>query len=369
MEMNGVQEPEQLGFSSAGLERAYGILERVVNRGELLGAALQVSRGGVALPVACFGRRELRSEGAAVVEDTIFLVASITKPIVCAAVVKLIEQGLLCLDDPVVDYIPEFAQGGKETVTVRHLLTHTSGLPDMVPENHVYRAAHRPLADFVTRICELELLFAPGTRISYQSAGIAILGEVVERLVGCSLSEVLREAFFDPLELADTSLGRCEDRRAREAEIRLPEMSDSGGPGSDWHWNSEYWRNFAAPWGGLLTTAGELTALCQVFLQHGELNGVRVLSKAAVAAMTRDQTAVMATLPRAEKERQRWGLGWRFQDGDLTSRQAFGHGGATGTGAWIDPETQVTCVLLTNDPVGVGSLRPRISNAVAAAVL
>ena len=78
-------------------------------------------------------------------------------------------------------------------------------------------------------------------------------------------------------------------------------MSDSGGPGSDWHWNSEYWRNFAAPWGGLLTTAGELTALCQVFLQHGELNGVRVLSKAAVAAMTRDQTTVMATLPRAER--------------------------------------------------------------------
>lgn len=187
--------------------------------------------------------------------------------------------------------------------------------------------------------------------------------------MGRALPETLREMFFDPLQLADTSLGRLEDRRERESEIRLPAQSDSGGDGTDWHWNSDYWRNFAAPWGGMLTTAAELTALCQVFLNGGELTGVRVLSKASVAAMTRDQTEAMASLSAAEKLGKRWGLGWRLREDDFTSRRAFGHGGATGTDAWVDPETEVTHVLLTNDPAGVGPLRARVSNAVAAAVL
>jgi len=367
------QDFKSVGFCEAGMQRAYGLLQAAVDSGELLGAVLQVSRSGTALPVACFGKRQLAQDGAAVVEDTIFLIASITKPIVCAAVVQLVEQGRLRLDELVADIVPEFAEGGKESVTVRHLLTHTSGLPDMIPENHAFRAAHEPLAAFVARICELDLLFAPGTRISYQSCGIAMLGEIAERLQGRPLPQVLRSAFFEPLGLEDTALGRLEDRRQREAKIRLPPTSDSGGDGTDWHWNSDYWRNFAAPWGGMLTTAAELTALCQVFLLGGQVNGTRVLSKAAVQAMTQDQTAVMYSLPESERSRQRRGLGWQLTNGslygDLTSRNTFGHGGATGTVAWMDPQTEVTFVLLTNDPVGVGRLRPTVSNAVAAAVV
>ena len=197
--MKIVPKPEAIGFSEQGLQCAHGILQEAVDRDELMGGVLQVSRGGSALPVACFGRRELREGGAAVSADTIFLIASITKPIACAAVVKLIEQGRLCLDDPVAQHVPEFGQRGKERVTIRHLLTHTSGLPDMLPENHALRAAHKPLAEFVLRICELDLLFEPGTKVSYQSMGIAMLGEVVERLMGRALPESLREMFFDPL--------------------------------------------------------------------------------------------------------------------------------------------------------------------------
>jgi CubicO group peptidase (beta-lactamase class C family) len=172
--MNASQNFESVGFCEVGMQRAYGLLQAAVDNDELLGAVLQVSRGGTALPVACFGKRQV--DGAAVVEDTIFLIASITKPIVCAAAVQLIEQGRLCLDDPVINVVPEFGACGKEGVTIRHLLTHTSGLPDMVPENHAFRAAHKPLAAFVARICELDLLFEPGTQISYQSCGIAMLG-------------------------------------------------------------------------------------------------------------------------------------------------------------------------------------------------
>ena len=367
--MEALGDLEAVGFSAEGIRVAHGLLADAVDAGDLLGGVLQVSRGGSVLPVHCFGLREATEGGRAVEADTIFLIASITKPIVCAAVVKLIEEGRLCLDDRVVQYVPEFADKGKEEVKVRHLLTHTSGLPDMIPENYAFRAAHKPLSDFVVRICELGLLFVPGTRISYQSAGIAILGEIVERLVGAHLPEVLRQWFFAPLGLVDTSLGRQEDRKDREAEIRLPTQSDSGGGGTDWHWNSDYWRNYAAPWGGMLTTAAELTVLAQAFLSGGMIDRVRVLSRAGVAAMTRDQTTEMASLPQIEKSGQRWGLGWRLGEGELWSPGSFGHGGATGTQMWVDPQSEVTCVLLTNDPQGALALRPKVANAVAAAAL
>ncbi|MDP6039126.1 MAG: serine hydrolase, partial [Candidatus Latescibacteria bacterium] len=145
-----------------------------------------------------------------------------------------------------------------------------------------------------------------------------------------------------------------------------------GGGGTDWDWNSDYWRNFGAPWGGLFTTASDLTTLCQAFLFGGEVNETRVLSKATVRSMTGDQTSVMPDLPESEKSRQRWGLGWRLSDvslySDLVSPDTFGHSGATGTVAWMDPTTEVTCVILTNDPTGARSVRPGVSDAVAAAV-
>ncbi|MDP6039671.1 MAG: serine hydrolase domain-containing protein, partial [Candidatus Latescibacteria bacterium] len=175
---------EEIGFSSEGYQQACNILQSAVDANELMGGVLQVSRGGPALPVFCCGRRELSQGVASVVADTIFLIASITKPIVCASVVKLIEQGQVRLDDRVVYFVPEFGNRGKDAVTVRHLLTHTSGLPDMLPENHGLRAKHTPLSEFVAQMCDLDLLFEPGTRISYQSCGIAILGEIVERLEG-----------------------------------------------------------------------------------------------------------------------------------------------------------------------------------------
>jgi len=363
----------QVGFSEAAIRHAYSLLQAAVDNGQLMGAVLQVARGGTALPVAYFGKRQQTADGADVTADTIFLIASITKPIVCAAVIKLLEQGRLSLNDRAADIVPEFGNRDKEDITLRHLLTHTSGLPDMVPENHALRTAHQPLSEFVKRIYELDLLFTPGTRISYQSCGIAILGEIVERLEGRPLPDVLRTHFFDPLGLNDTSLGRQENLEERESEIRLPQTSDGGGAGTDWHWNSVYWRRFCAPWGGMLTTAADLTVLCQTFLYGGEANDTRILSKAAVAVMTRDQTSSMGTLPESEKHHQRWGLGWRLSDGalygDLTSPDTFGHGGATGTIAWADPQTEVTFVLLTNDPLGAARLRSVVSNAVAAAVL
>lgn len=366
--------PEQIGISAGGFQAACGILEEAVVRGELMGAALQVSRGGAALRPACFGRRTLDPGGPPVAPDTVFLIASITKPIVAAAVMLLVEQGKVCLDDPVTAFVPEFGQAGKEGVQVRHLLTHTSGLPDMLPENLALRAEHAPLDVFIQHICKGKLLFRPGTRISYQSCGIAMLGEIVRRVEAMPVRAFLRRAFFEPLGLEDTSLGRP-DRNPRDSDVKIHGGEYGAADAVSWNWNSDYWRGFGAPWGGLLTTAAEMTALCQAFLYKGALNGTRILSPATVSAMTADQTSSMPDLNRADRLRQRWGLGWRVRDrvcsifGDLTSDATFGHEGATGTVAWVDPETETTCVLFTNDPNGAASLRPRVGNAVAAAVM
>ena len=365
--------PEQIGISAEGMKAACGILEEAVIRGELMGAALQVSRGGVALQPACFGRRTLDSGGPRVEPDTVFLIASITKPIVAAALMLLVERGKVCLDDPVTAHVPEFGQVGKQNVLVRHLLTHTSGLPDMLPENLALRAEHAPLDVFIQRICKVELLFDPGTRISYQSCGIAMLGEIVQRIEATPVRDFLRRAFFEPLGFVDTSLGRPE-RNSRDSDVKIHGGEYGAADALSWNWNSEYWRGFGAPWGGLLTTTVEMTALCQAFLYEGALNGTRILSPATVSAMTTDQTSAMPELSRTDRFGQRWGLGWRLRDrvssifADLTSDATFGHEGATGTVAWVDPATETTCVLFTNDPQGAASLRPRVGNAIAAAV-
>ena len=287
-------KPEEIGLSAEGMQNAHAILTEAVQSGALMGAALQVSRDGVALAPACFGRRQLDPDGAPVDPETVFLVASITKPIVAAGAMLLVERGRICLDDLVARLVKGFGKQAKGEVQVRHLLTHTSGLPDMLEENLDLRAELAPLDVFVERICRVKLLFRPGTRISYQSCGIAMLGEIVRRVEGVPIREWLSREIFGPLGLADTSLGMQEDRRDRISDVKIPGESFEYGAdeATNWNWNSDYWRNFGAPWGGMFTTVQEMTALLQLFLCGGELAGTRVLAPGTVAAMTSGRAAI-----------------------------------------------------------------------------
>jgi CubicO group peptidase (beta-lactamase class C family) len=374
--METTEDAADLGIAREAIARAAGILEEAVARGDLMGAALQVSRNGLSLAPKCFGRRALEADGPAVEPDTIFLVASVTKPIVAAAAALLIERGRISLDDTVAELVPEFGQNGKQAVQVRHLLTHTSGLPDMLEENLDLRAQHAHLDTFVERICRTKLLFEPGTRISYQSTGIAMLGEIVKRVEGMPIRAFLKRAFFEPLGLRDTSLGMQPDRRGRMSQVKIPggefEYGARGAP--DWNWNSDYWLNFGAPWGGMLTTVGDMTTLCRLFLNDGRVGETRILSPPTVRAMTTDQTSHLPGIPESDRLARRWGLGWRLKDrassvfGDFVSDATFGHEGATGTVVWMDPETATSFVLFTNDPRGAAPLRPCVSNAIAAGV-
>lgn len=313
-------------------------------------------------------------------DDAIFLVASITKPIVAMAALQLMERGLITLADRVVDFIPEFGREAKYGIELRHLLTHTSGLPDMLTDNIELRKAHATLGRFVERTCEEPLAFPPGRGVQYQSMGFAILGEIIARMSGRSCAMVLRDEILKPLEMKDTSLGAPDDwfDGANPVIARVPQavVPESQIGGVDWNWNSRYWRQLGAPWGGLLTSASDLARFAQFMLRVGTTpGGERLLSPAAIRAATRNQLECMRDVPEIERRCRPWGLGWRLDwpahsanFGDLLGPRTYGHWGATGTVLWIDPDAGTFGLILTTLPQEPsGRFLARLSNSIAAA--
>lgn len=148
-----------------------------------------------------------RAFGRAHDPDDVFLLASITKPMTAIGIMILADGGQLALSDPVHKYIPEFTGGDRQLVTIRHLLTHTSGLPDQLAENVELRKRHAGLKEFVAATCRTPLLFKPGTEVKYQSMGLLLAAEVAERVTKRPFRDFLRDELFRPAGMTKTSLG------------------------------------------------------------------------------------------------------------------------------------------------------------------
>ncbi len=309
-----------------------------------------------------------------------FLVASLTKPFVAMAVMMLVEQGRLALNERVVELIPEFDAPPKRPMIVRHLLTHSSGLPDMLPNNRALREANAPLESFLEGTLAVTLDFPPGRGVQYQSMGFLLLAEIVVRVSGLSCSEFLRTHIFEPLGMADTSLGAPDDwfdgeapRTDRIAEVAVPPEQQGH---ENWNWNSRYWRQLGAPWGGLLTTPRDLAMFCRMMLAGGVNGDDRLFSSATIAAATTNQLGSLREVPEADRRARAWGFGWRMNwpahaasYGDLLGPRTFGHWGATGTMFWMDPDRDAAAVILSTQPFEQsGSHLGRLSNAIAAAL-
>ena len=339
-----------------------------------MGAAVQVGREDRFLNPRVFGKRGLEPDSPAVEQDTIFLVASVTKPVVATAVMMLIERGELSLDDLVSKIVPEFSGRCKEKVSVRGLLTHTSGLPDMLPENRELRIRHASLNEFLEKIYTTPLLFEPETNLSYSSTGIAVLGEIVKRLSGKPLPEFLDKELFKPLGMSDTSLGVDWCKVDRVSQVYIKPDNPNGGPNDDYNWNSAYWRSLSTPWGGMFSTVSDLSKLLLIFLNEGKIGDQMIISPRTVKLMTSSQTNSMPHIPDDVKVSYSWGLGWTLKSphnswfGDLVSPATFGHLGATGCLAWADPEEHLTCALLTNGSTEVYRLLSMFSNSLVASV-
>lgn len=369
---------EQCGLDPARWNAALAMVRDWCDRDVVPAAGLLVARNGHTPGPQLFGRQRVAANSPKVRPDAIFLIASITKPVVAMGVLRLIEQGHLTLNDRVTDFLPEFGKGGKYGTTIRHLLTHTSGLPDMLPNNIELRKQHAPRSAFVAGTCELTPDFPAGRSVQYQSMGIAVLGAIIEKISGLSCGQFLRREFFDPLGMQDTQLGAPDQwfegmnpTAERIAEIRLP-PEQAAAP--DWNWNSRYWRQFGAPWGGLLTTPWDLGQFAQLMLTAGRSGEKNLLAPATVVEATRNQLAPMKDVPDEERRFRPWGFGWRLQwanhsnsFGDLVSPATFGHWGATGTLLWIDPESNAFAIVLTTQPLGDQQAPfQRLSNAIVA---
>jgi CubicO group peptidase (beta-lactamase class C family) len=326
----------------ARLQNAFDIVARQVGRGDVPSAVLAVAKRAGLVRVEAFSGAD------AATTDSIYLLASISKPITATAVMQLVERGLLVLSAPVQRYLPEFVappvsvgQPGAEAVTCWHLLTHTSGVVDMEPE---LLSRERPDRERLLQIaCTSPLRFVPGTRFEYNSLSFALLGEVTARLAGRDYPEVLAAELFGPLGMRDSGFEPPD--RARAMSSHFP-----GIPDEHQALAMSYFSSLQAPGGGLWGTAGDVATFGRAMLRGGELDGVRVLGRRFVELMTREQTAGLredGTPPRDPH----YGLGWGLPGlvGDLpASPRAFEHGGATGPRLLVDPEADLVVVYLTN---------------------
>jgi beta-lactamase class C len=318
---------------------AEAILEKAVASGQLRAAVLRVEQNGQPFERA-FGLAK---------PDSPFLIASITKPMTATAAMILADRGLLKLEDPVAKFFPTFTPGGRDKITLRHCLTHTSGLPDMLPDNNALRQRHAPLSDFVNGALTTPLLFTPGARTSYQSMGILLAAAIIEKIARQPLPQFLKAELFQPLRMTATNLGN----NPNGVKIQVEHADPPGGTPetASWDWNSPYWRGLAAPWGGAHSTAADITKLLHAFLHP---TGTPVKKETARRMTTNQNTGL-------DKP---YGIGWAIVP------PGFGHGGSTGTSCWADPAKDATFVLLTSLPAKV-SQKPIIdpvANAIRAAL-
>ena len=365
---------EQLNLDPDRLQAAYDLLDEWTSGPDRVvpGGAILVGRNGKTLAPRFFGFQGPEPDAEPIRRDGMFLMASISKPITYLAALTLVERGLLNLSDPVTRYIPDFAAHHKEQTLVLHLFTHTSGLPDMLENNVELRRQHAPLAKFIQgAIRDTVPLFPPGTDYSYQSMGTLIVAELIQRISGLSIHEFLRREIFAPLKLESTALGSRGLDRRRLVRVQTPEYQAD----SDFGWNSPYWQELGAPWGGMFSTPEDFAVICQWMLNSGWYDGTRLLSSWTIQQMTTNRLDDQPDLPEAVRRAKPWGLGWQMNHpgtsgswSDSLDRHVFGHTGATGTMVWIDRQRDGFCILLTT---GQRSRAPwrlvQLSNAIASA--
>jgi len=288
--------------------------------------------------------RYLRAFGEAEA-DSKFLIASIAKPMTAAGVMWLVDRGKLKMEDPVSKFIPEFKIGERSAMRVSHLLSHTCGLPDMLPQNTDLRKRNAPLEDYTTLALTTSLLFTPGTKWSYSSTGILIASEIAQRIDGRPIAKLLEEELFSPLGMKNTTLGlgrfKVSELIRSQTEYAPGDLGGSQGA-PNWDWNSGYWRGLGAPWGGAHSSAADVAKFLQSFLHPDG----KPLQKQSCRRMVVNQNPVGV---------QPYGVGWSVgaRLGAGVSENSFGHGGSTGTLCWADPDKDRVFVLLTSLPDAV----------------
>jgi CubicO group peptidase (beta-lactamase class C family) len=294
-----------------------------------------------------------RAFGKAASADAMFLLGSISKPINVAAVMTLFDGGEFRLDDRVRKFLPTFTGEGRDAVTIRHLLTHSSGLPDQLANNNDLRKRHAPLSEFAKEAIRTRLSFVAGTQYQYSSMGILLAARIAEEISKKDISTLVDRAVFQPLGMKHSAQGlgrfQSEEMVACQMEGAAPESGAGDPQAKEWDWNSPYWRKLGAPWGGTHASAPDVATFLDEFL------GARgKIVKPETARLMVENHNPAGFTPR--------GLGFvvgKAAGSSGCSERTFGHTGSTGTLCWADPETETICVVLTSLPRRGAKRHPR----------
>lgn len=370
--------PVLAGMDASHFSYADSLIYDAIDRGETPGAVLIVIRDSLVVYRKAYGWMETQPQQVPMAPNTLFDLASLTKPIATAtAVMKLLEQGQLRLSDRISVHVPEFERyyGGRVALTdqprVVDLLTHTANFPFYLPVQQIKRLYGEHTADSVmTWISEIPFRTRPNADFVYSCPSFLALQKVVENITGHDLDTYTRTHIFEPLGMHETMYLPP----ASLAQRIAPTSYSPGGEVLRGVVHDPVARELMdgiSGNAGLFSTADDLAIYAAMMLNGGAINGVRVLSPATVRAMTR--------LPEHAPENGRllgWDLSSRFSSnrGDLPGRNTYGHTGYTGTSIIIDPDARTALVLLTNrvypdDRGNVVDLRAKIANVVAASVV
>jgi CubicO group peptidase (beta-lactamase class C family) len=357
-------KPEAVGLDAAKLNRIDAAVQEGIQRHQLPGAVVLVTRGGKVAFRKAYGLRSLQPTETPMSVDTVFDLASLTKPIATAtSIMILLERGKLKLTDKVADYFPGFGANGKGQITVEHLLLHTSGL---IPDNPLSDYNDGPEKAF-QRINRLKVLTEPGVKFSYSDVNYIVLGRLVERLSSEPLDVFSRKNVFEPLGLRQTMFKPSDSLARRAAPTEKREGHWMQG---EVHDPRSFMLGGVAGHAGLFSTADDLAVYAQMLLDGGAFNGKRILDPATVRLMT---------TPRPVPGGKR-ALGWDVQTayssnrGELFSADSFGHTGFTGTSVWIDPANRMAVIFLSNrvHPDGKGNinrLRGQVATLAAGSIM
>ena len=371
------EAPEQVGFSSARLETLASVVRRDVERRLIPGAVVLLARGGRVGFAEAFGFQD-RDAGIPMALGSVFRIASMTKPMTSVAAMMLSEEGRLEIAAPVAQYLPEFSDmtvgvervKARRTMTVQDLLRHTSGLTYAqfgdTPVQMLWRDVKlmdegQTNAELVEKLAGLPLMSEPGTMWEY-SMSTDVLGRVVEVVSGMTLGEFFETRITGPLGMRDTGFAATGERAGRVAEPQAdpatgqrPPMRNVKQPG---RWQSGG--------GGAVSTASDYLRFCQMLLNGGDLDGVRLLAPKTVALMASDH--LPPGVGYGETARARFGalapvpeMGYGFGLGFAVRTEPgrspvpgsvgeFFWGGVTGTYFWIDPREQMIAVLMLAAP-------------------
>lgn len=365
--------PGEAGMDIDILQRADTLISNAINAGETPGAVLLVTRHGKIVHRKAFGHARLFPDKKEMTTETIFDLASLTKPIATAtSIMVLVEKGQIRLLDPVSRFIPEFeswedsTSGEKTTIRLWHLLTHSSGLPPYAPVKELEEKYGAPNPDsLMHHISKVKRQSEPGTKFRYSCLNFITLQKVLEKVTGEGLDSFSSRNIFQPLGMIHTTYKPDVPCAATEVIDGKPLDGIVHDP------LARVMMGCVSGNAGLFSNADDIAIFAQMMLNAGIYKSARILSPLTVKAMT--------TVPRKVSGLGR-ALGWDVESayssngGDLFPYGSYGHTGYTGTSLWIDPNTQTAVILLTNrvhpdDSASVVRLRSLVANVVAASII